>query len=538
MSSPAEAVVSSPARRESPLRVLTVVAAVILAAVAVVSALTARSVVHDQEKRLLKERAAEAGLVVSSDFGSVESSLGSLGTVARLTNGSVAQFERLAAPGPSAPTPTALIQQTPSGMVVLAAVGKGLSEGQMITGPRLAAVQAALAKPGLFTTDVLGRTPDVGLGLALGPPQTPPGEVVYEEFSIPPNAGQAEGQAFSELSVAVYVTARPESSQLLLNNGPMPHGTLVDQVVKVGNSQWLLVVSARHPLVGTLATQTPWILLAVGLLGALLVGAVIEIIGRRRDYALELVDERTAALRSSLAELEATQAQLVRQERLAAVGQLASTVGHELRNPLGVITNSLYLIRNATADGADDRLRRQLATAEREVAAATLIVSDLLDFARAREPIIRPVDLTELVNEAVDVAPPPSGVAVQWTPPSGMSPVAGDRDQLRQVLLNIITNGYDSMPNGGTLGIELSNGESTVKVSIRDEGTGIDDITKERLFEPFFTTKARGTGLGLAVTDRIVKAHNGAIRVDSRPGAGTTFLVELPVATTEIVSAQ
>ncbi|HEY2428485.1 MAG TPA: ATP-binding protein, partial [Acidimicrobiales bacterium] len=216
---------------------------------------------------------------------------------------------------------------------------------------------------------------------------------------------------------------------------------------------------------------------------------------------------------------------------LAAVGQLASTVGHELRNPLGVITNSLYLIRNATAEGADDRLRRQLGTAEREVAAATLIVSDLLDFARGREPIIRPVDLTELVNEALDVAPPPAGVQIDWSAPTGVAPVAGDRDQLRQVMLNIITNGYDAMPNGGALHVEIAGDAATVSLTIRDEGVGMDAATRERLFEPFFTTKARGTGLGLAVTDRIVKAHGGSVVVDSEPGAGTSFRVQLPVAT-------
>jgi signal transduction histidine kinase len=359
---------------------------------------------------------------------------------------------------------------------------------------------------------------------------------VYQEFTISANAAtNAAGNAFSELSVAVYVVGRPDPAQVLLANGPIPHGTVVDQPVKVGNSAWLLAVAARHPLVGSLATETPWILLAVGLLGALLVASVIEVVGRRRDYALELVDERTAALRTSLNELEATQAQLVRQERLAAVGQLASTVGHELRNPLGVITNSLYLIRNATAEGADERLRRQLATAEREVSAATLIVSDLLDFARAREPIIRSVDLAELVNEAIDVAPPPTDVRVDWSPPTGIGPVAGDRDQLRQVLLNIITNGYDAMPHGGTLHIGISGSPSSVSLTIRDEGSGMDDATRERLFEPFFTTKARGTGLGLAVTDRIVKAHRGRVVVESGLGTGTAFRVELPLAPPDMV---
>jgi signal transduction histidine kinase len=520
-----------PGHRGSPIRMLTVIAAAALVAIAALSALTARSVVHDQERRLLKERAAEAGLVVSSDFGSIQSTLGSLGAIARLSGSSPAEFTRLATPQTpgKAATPTALVQSTPAGTVVRAAVGAGLTAGEVVTGPRLAAIQQAMSHTGLATTTVLGRTPDVSIGLALGPPQAPPGYAVYEEFSIPPNAAAAEGSAFSELSVAIYVVGRPDPAQLLLTNGPLPHGTVVDQPVKVGTTPWLLVVGARRPLVGSLATDTPWILFAVGLLGAFLVAAVIEVLGRRRDYALGLVADRTSALRASLVELESTQAQLVRQERLAAVGELASTVGHELRNPLGVITNSLYLIRNGTAGTADDRLRRQLATAEREVAAATLIVSDLLDFAKAREPIMGSVDIPALVGEALDVAPPPTGTTVAWQPPSGVPAVAGDRDQLRQVLLNVITNGYDAMPEGGTLRVDVSGDGSVVAVAITDEGPGINNESRDRLFEPFFTTKARGTGLGLAVTDRIVRAHGGTIAVQSPPGQGATFRLELPV---------
>jgi signal transduction histidine kinase len=254
---------------------------------------------------------------------------------------------------------------------------------------------------------------------------------------------------------------------------------------------------------------------------------LIEVVLRRRDYALTLVDERTAALRTSLGALESAQEQLVRQERLAAVGQLASAVGHELRNPLGVISNSLYLIRGATTDSPDERLRRHLSTAEREVSAATLIISDLLDFARAREPIVASVDVHGLVDEALEVAPPPDGIAIARDN-ADVPGVAADRDQLRQVLLNLITNGYDAMPEGGVLKVATSAHNGRVDVKVSDTGTGIDPETKSHLFEPFFTTKARGVGLGLAVTHRIVGAHQGTIAVDSEPGQGTTFTVSLP----------
>jgi signal transduction histidine kinase len=278
-----------------------------------------------------------------------------------------------------------------------------------------------------------------------------------------------------------------------------------------------------------LASRTPWLVLFAGVLGALLMSYLIEVVLRRRDYALALVDDRTAALRTSLAALESAQEQIVRQERLAAVGQLASAVGHELRNPLGVISNSLYLIRGATGDSGDDRMRRHLSTAEREVAAATLIISDLLDFARSREPIIGEVDVAGLVDEALEVAPPPDGISVARDNGSSLPGVAADRDQLRQVILNLITNGYDAMPDGGQLRISTAADGAQVDIKVGDTGTGIDAETRGHLFEPFFTTKARGVGLGLAVTHRIVGAHHGTIAVDSRPGEGATFTVSLPI---------
>jgi len=152
---------------------------------------------------------------------------------------------------------------------------------------------------------------------------------------------------------------------------------------KVGTDTWLLVASSPTPLVGALAQDMPWIILAIGGLAAVLITAVVETLGRRRDYAEALAHQRTASLRNAITELQAAQARLVRQEKLAAAGQLASSVGHELRNPLGVVMNVLYLMEART--GTDDQpMHRHLATAKREISAATLIVSDLLDYSAGR----------------------------------------------------------------------------------------------------------------------------------------------------------
>ena len=527
--------------RRGAVRGLSVVVLVVLLIAAVGAAWATRSVVHDQEHRLLRERASEVNVILQTATSAVQTQLANAGTAARLTNGSQDAFAQ-ATKSDVATTPGLLTEallaaspDNPDGFVVEAAVGPANKVGDVITDERTTTIRTALAAGGkLASSRVLIVDGAKALVLAAGPPIAPPGHVILRETKLSP-AGQsrtAQARPFSELNVVLYASKTAEKSQAILSAGKLKvplQGDVVNQRFNLGVTPWLLSVSAQHPLVGSLASRTPWLVLLSGILGALLMAYLLEVVLRRRDYALALVDERTAALKSSLAALESTQEQLVRSERLAAVGQLASAVGHELRNPLGVISNSLYLLRGATADNGDERMQRHLGTAEREVAAATLIISDLLDFARGRDPIVASVDVAPLVDEALEVAPPPDGITVTRELGSGLPAVAADRDQLRQVLLNLITNGYDAMSQGGVLRIATSSTDGRVSIKVSDQGEGMSDDTRSHLFEPFFTTKARGVGLGLAVTQRIVGAHGGTIAVDSQPGAGATFTLSLPV---------
>jgi signal transduction histidine kinase len=207
---------------------------------------------------------------------------------------------------------------------------------------------------------------------------------------------------------------------------------------------------------------------------------------------------------------------------------LASTIGHELRNPLGVISNALYLLRGDIAKSPSESSLRHLATAEREVSAATVIVSDLLEFARQRNPVMTDVDTGALLDEAIAVLPPPTGITVDRQPSVSQVVAVADRDMLRQVLLNLVGNAYQAMPEGGTVTVSVGDAGETVQLQVRDTGVGMSEDVRSKLFEPFFTTKARGVGLGLAVTKRIIDAHGGSITVDSQPGAGSTFTVSLP----------
>jgi len=523
-----------------PLAVLVGLALAALAIFVVV-----RRAVDDQNGRILKERTGEVGLLLQSAVSDLSSAMQPLGVAQRL--GGVPAFQQVADTETAvANTRTiALVRRSGKKLVVVAASGRPvLSKGQTLSGPPAQAVASSLASGKLAGTTVFHSGAARLLGFALGPPTSAPGTAVLLVTRVDPDAaanGQVAQQApFHELAAALYASGHADTSQLLLATAPTPlSGQTARKTVTVGNQRWLLVTSARQPLVGSFANAVPWIVLGVGLFGTLVATGVVLMFQRRRDYALALVDARTAQLNASVEELEDAQARLVFQERLAAIGQVAAAVGHELRNPLGVLTNSLYLIRSTIASGDEERLERHLATADREIAAAVVIVEGLLDFARQSAPDPDMIDLADLVDESLSVAAAPAGVEVVRIGLDGFPRVRVDRQQMRQVLLNLLTNAYAAMDGQGVLTVEAVPFGETVEIKVSDTGAGMDEETANHIFDPFFTRKAKGIGLGLAVTRRIVAAHGGTIAVESKPGIGTTFVIDLlgaVVAAEEVAS--
>jgi len=527
-------------RRRSRLRWLSVAVLVVVSGLAVAGCLITRNVVSDQEHKLLKQRTEEAGLYLSTAISSVQTELASLAASAAATKEDPAAFEqstKLLTSVPGGFKDVALVRTGPTPSVV-ASTGSGLDAG--LGDVRTAAITNAVAKAGL--TGSLVATPLFSvdgsrrLGFAYVSPSLP-GALIYAETEVTQTSQQStQSQPFSELIAAVYATPRVESDQLVAatsSDEKLPlSGKTVSVKSPVGQGEpWLLVAKARKPLVGSVATWTPWALLGAGLLAALLATLIVETMARRREYAMGLVKVRTEELQLSLADLASAHDQLVRSERLAAIGQLASTVGHELRNPLGVISNAVYLLRGDLGPEPTAAAQRHLATAEREVSAATVIVSDLLEFARERQPVIADVDVAGLLDEVLAILPPPTGITVDRHGDSNVT-VRADREMLRQVLLNIIGNGYQAMPDGGRLTVHAASVNGAVEMRVADTGVGMSAEAQERLFEPFFTTKPRGVGLGLAVTKRIIEAHHGTIDATSEEGAGTEFRILLPVIAT------
>jgi signal transduction histidine kinase len=245
-------------------------------------------------------------------------------------------------------------------------------------------------------------------------------------------------------------------------------------------------------------------------------------------------------LKASYVELARTQAQLVRRERLAALGELSAVVAHEVRNPLGAIFNSVASIRRII--GPDSPAVPLVDIVGEEADRLNRIVADLLTFARPPAPHPYAVPLSPLVEDAVRgaLAEAAGKVRVELELSDDVPAVTVDERMMRQAFLNLAINAVQAMPQGGMLRASVRHrpGEPEVEVQFSDSGPGISPEVLARIFEPFFTTKAKGTGLGLAVVKRIIESHQGRVALESQPGQGTTFRLYLPLDATAAQAAQ
>jgi len=233
--------------------------------------------------------------------------------------------------------------------------------------------------------------------------------------------------------------------------------------------------------------------------------------------------------RQAQAALEEAEEQLHRREKLAMLGQLAGGVAHELRNPLGVMSNAVYYLRMVHDEG-EIASEEYLDILSQEVQNAEKIITDLLDFARIKSPSRGPVSVREIIDEAVTRSESSNGMAVDVQVPDQGPILFVDPKQMVQVVRNLITNARQAMPDGGRITIRARAEDAMVTISVSDTGTGMSKETLARLFEPLFTTKAKGIGLGLAISKHLVESNGGSISVWSEEGKGSTFTMMMPAA--------
>jgi signal transduction histidine kinase/CheY-like chemotaxis protein len=268
-----------------------------------------------------------------------------------------------------------------------------------------------------------------------------------------------------------------------------------------------------------------------------------------RKCADEALQESNRQLRDALGELKTAQEQVVRQERLSALGTMASGIAHDFNNSLtAILGGSELLLQRPEYLGDKETVRSYIEMMNIAAQDAGKVVNRLREFYRHREDheFFVPVSINELVGQTIALTQPKwkaeaevQGVSVDvHTDLQEIPPIAGSAAELREALTNLILNAVDAMPRGGTIAIHTCRDDGYVVLEIGDTGTGMSQEVRRHCLEPFFTTKGvRGTGLGLSMVYGIIQRHRGTIDIETELGKGTTFIIRLPVQTAQPQSA-
>ncbi|MDE3061516.1 MAG: PAS domain-containing sensor histidine kinase [Acidobacteriota bacterium] len=264
--------------------------------------------------------------------------------------------------------------------------------------------------------------------------------------------------------------------------------------------------------------------------------------GRRIEASVNVIhDDRTNQKLGALVTLhdpesvEQIESELELSRRMAAIGRLTSGVGHEVKNPINAIVVHLELLRNKLGD-TNSAATRHLEVIDAEIRRLDRVVQTLVDFSRPVELQLREHDLRRVIGDVLALAGEElstRNVALETGMPPNPLTCFVDADLMKQAVLNVILNGVQAMNTGGKLRVALEDDKKMAILRIRDEGPGIPEEIRGKIFDLYFTTKSEGSGIGLAMTYRILQLHHGSIDVQSEPGHGSEFQMQIPLATTE-----
>jgi two-component system, NtrC family, sensor histidine kinase HydH len=260
-----------------------------------------------------------------------------------------------------------------------------------------------------------------------------------------------------------------------------------------------------------------------------IIGAIVGLLASNQRRLTDRYRATAESLREANLQLTRSHAEVRRADRLSGLGQIAAGLAHELRNPLASIKGALEIVGGRAAPGTPEAEFSGLADAE--LGRLDSLLTDFLAYARPREPQFVTTPLSDIIQHVLALLRPIgecSAVTLAASREPGDRLVRADREQIEQVLFNVIVNAVQASPHGGTVTVHEAGEAGACVIAVTDQGAGIDPTLLDQVFEPFFTTKKRGTGLGLAIGQRIVMAHGGRIQIVAGEGGGTVCRIVLP----------
>ena len=515
-------------------RVFAPVVAILIAASAGGLALVSEDVSDRQENRLIKERATELAAMLSQSISDIRSVLQTAGSAA-LDPARAGEFKTTAALASLSGSSIVVARQLGGTFRVVAGAGTRAPEVGAPVSPVLGTVlNRAPAASGNLVSGVVDvkRSKQAVIAVSLpGPSRT---VVYYEAELVAANPGPSDDSSpYNELNVALYAGPRVDRGRLVMVSGkvPDPGAPVVIKPFQVGVDTWTLQISARSPLVGSLAHAFPWVVAGAGLALAVFMGLLIETLVRRRAYAFRLVHERTHLLQ---------EAQLSAERANNAKSEFLSRMSHELRTPLNAVLGFAQVLElnSLTPEQADSVTQiRRGGSYLLELINEILDISQLESGKLALRP--EPVLVSGVIDAAIDlVRPLASERAVRLISATDREPerfVFADQQRLKQILLNLLSNGIKYNRNGGSVSVScFEPSPGLLRIQVTDTGPGIPADKRELLFVPFERlgaerTSVEGTGVGLALSRGLAKAMGGRLEVDSTDGRGSTFWIEFPL---------